>query len=503
MAATSGYPKGTGHVLPSCTDLGARTPGTGRAIIRPAQVPFARDLIPSRTSLARLGLERQWAAVVPLNDTERMRRISRSADLVFGQTNHGALHTYDAETGKLLWSASLGQYTPNAHPVSSNSFAVFGTSADVLLAMDRKTGRLIWKNSLGTIPTCGTVCDEDRVMVGTMNGRVDAFSLKEKLPKGETKIRTKPVQEWGWQTGGPIHTLPVIAEHMVAFGSSDGRAYVVMKNERTSLFRVRTGGAIGEGLGGYGTRALLIPSADNNLYAIDILTSNNLWTFSSGGPIEQAPLVAGEEIYCINQAGYLTQLDPATGNVRWSTLTQGARIEAVGATKIYLRSWSNDLYVIDRATGQVLADPAATRQRAGLNLRDYSLSMVNRYDDRLFFGTDSGMILCLRELGMTQPRPLRDPKALPFGYIPPGGIKPTPPPVPEPETTADKEKEKEEPPPAVEKPKPAPKAAPKAATPKAASKAARRRGAAAKAAAAKAAGEGEGQAPGDNSTPPP
>src|SRR5271157_4724625 len=108
-----------------------------------AQVPFARDLVPSRTSLARVGLERQWLAVVPLNDTERLLRISRSADLVFAQTNHGSLHTYDAQSGKLLWSASLGYDTPFARPVSSNSFAVFGTCSDLLVALDRNTGRLI------------------------------------------------------------------------------------------------------------------------------------------------------------------------------------------------------------------------------------------------------------------------------------------------------------------------------------------------------------------------
>ena len=368
-------------------------------------------------------------AVVPLNDTERMLRISRSADLLFAQTNHGSVHTYDAQSGKLLWSSSLGQLL-RFQPVSSNSYAVFGTSGDVLIALDRKTGRLVWKKSLGTIPTCGTVCDEDRVMVGTMDGRVDAYSLREKGPKGEMKIRTKPVQAWGWQTSGPVRTLPLPAEHVVALGSSDGRVYVVMNDERTSLYRVRTGGPIGEGLGSYGTRTLLIPSADNNLYAIDLLTSDALWTFSSGGPMDQAPVVAGEEIYCINQAGYLTLLDPATGNVRWNTLTQGAQFVAVGASRIYLRSWNKDLYIIDRASGQVLADPAATKQRAGLNLREFGLSMLNRFDDRLYLGTDSGMVVCLREIGATQPRLLRDPKALPFGYIPPEGIKPTPPPVP-------------------------------------------------------------------------
>ena len=62
--------------------------------------------------------------------------------------------------------------------------------------------------------------------------------------------------------------------------------------------------------------------------------------------------------------------------------------------------------------------------------------MLNRFDDRMYFATDSGMVVCLREIGATQPDLLRDPKALPFGYIPPEGIKKTPPPVPEGDTPA-------------------------------------------------------------------
>ena len=43
-----------------------------------AQMPFATNLIPARTSLERLGLERQWFIVVPLVETERLLRISRT-----------------------------------------------------------------------------------------------------------------------------------------------------------------------------------------------------------------------------------------------------------------------------------------------------------------------------------------------------------------------------------------------------------------------------------------
>ena len=77
--------------------------------------------------------------------------VSRSSDLLFAQTNEGGLHVYEAETGKHIWTASIGEHTPNARPVSSNSFAVFGTSADVLTALDRKTGRFLWRTRLGAI----------------------------------------------------------------------------------------------------------------------------------------------------------------------------------------------------------------------------------------------------------------------------------------------------------------------------------------------------------------
>jgi hypothetical protein len=183
----------------------------------------------------------------------------------------------------------------------------------------------------------------------------------------------------------------------------------------------------------------LIPSADSVLYAIDLLTAGNLWSFPSGAPIGQAPVVAGEDILVLNERGNLSQLDPATGSLRWTTPTQGGQFVSVSNSKIYLRSYNNDLYEIDRASGKVLADPAATLQRAGLNLREYGLSLLNRFDDRMYFGTNSGMIVCLREIGADRPQPLRDPKALPFGYIPPEGIKPAPRTAPPAETAAETE----------------------------------------------------------------
>jgi outer membrane protein assembly factor BamB len=391
-----------------------------------AQNPFPKDLIPTRTALGRLGLERQWVAIVPLHENERVMRISRSEELFFAQTNNGSLHTYDVNSGQHVWSADLGGFTPYPKPLASNSFAVFGATANILVALDRKTGRSLWKHPLPAIPTSGLACDEDHVLVGTAGGRVMSLLVRDKDVKGRTTIRSSPKEVWSWQTGGQIHTLPLPAQHVTAFGSSDGRAYVVLNDERTTLFRFRTGGPIADGLGAVGTRTLLVASGDHNLYAVDLLTSDVKWTFASGAPIEQAPMVAGNSIFVINELGNLSSVDPETGSPDWTTSTEGGPLLTVGATKLYLRSWAYDLMIVDRQTGHYVADPAATVQRAGLNLRELRLSFLNLFDDRLYFGCESGLVVCVREIGATEPRLLRDPKALPFGYIPPEGIKLTP-----------------------------------------------------------------------------
>ena len=56
----------------------------------------------------------------------------------------GHSHLSKPRPARLLWSAILGGSTPFARPVSSNSYMVFGTAADMLHALDRKTGRPIW-----------------------------------------------------------------------------------------------------------------------------------------------------------------------------------------------------------------------------------------------------------------------------------------------------------------------------------------------------------------------
>ena len=388
-----------------------------------AQSQASSVAVPSRTSLSRLGMERQWVTVAPIGGTEQILRISRGKDYLFVQTNQGMLHVYEAETGRPAWSTQIGERSAKALPISQNSYAVFATSANILTALDRGTGRTLWQQNLGTLPSSGTTADEEKVVVGLASGMLQCYDLKEEDGDRPAKIRSSPKLAWQLGTGGQILTRPLLGDRLVCFGSTDGKVYVHMRDEATSLYRVATGGPVGAELATHGTRTLLIPSADANLYAVDVLTSKVAWSFPSGFPISQGPVVSQDEIFVINDRGALSVVDPKTGEPRWTAGTDRAKLLGVSPTKVYLLSQDNDLIVVARDSGKVLLDAAATYQRAGLNLREFDLSFPERFDDRLFLASSSGVLICLREVGATTPRLLNDPNAKPFGYVPPEGIQ--------------------------------------------------------------------------------
>ncbi len=73
-------------------------------------------------------------------------------------------------------------------------------------------------------------------------------------------------------------------------------------------------------------------------------------------------------------------------------------------------------------------DPGETHLRAGLNLRDYDLDIVNRFNDRLYFANVVGNDRLPPRSGSGSACVCSGiPRRRPFGYIPPEGLKETPP----------------------------------------------------------------------------
>jgi outer membrane protein assembly factor BamB len=397
-----------------------------------AQLGLARSSIPTRTALERVGLERNWEGFVPVSATERLLLISVAENMFFAQTDRANFHAYDAETGRYLWGTNLGRSSLNAQPASVNSDRVFTTNFRTLFCLDRRTGRTVWKVDLEAAPSSPTAADEEHVVVGLANGKLVGYTIRDHS-KDKKPGRSAASNVFNWQTLKTITGRPIPADRVIAFGSEDGRAYVAQIEPKLLIFRFLTGGPIRASMGTLGTRTLLIPSMDHNLYAVDLYEGTTLWTHAAGAPIAQEPLVAEREIFLLNDEGDLASIDEETGQAKWTTSIRRGQILAVSPTRIYGRSLDGDLAYADRATGKLLALPRDTAERAGLNLRGFTLALTNHLNDRLYFATPSGYVISLREAGQLEPVPLRDPGRLPFGFLPDEEAE-TPPASPAPES---------------------------------------------------------------------
>ncbi len=376
---------------------------------------YGRNLIPTQavqldgqplTPLARVGLERAWYTAIPISRTERLMALSLSEGMLFAQTSDAGLYAYDAESGRFLWGVNLGERSSHALPVSANSREIFATAGETLFAIDRASGKIAWSRNLDSIPSSGTAASEDLVVVGLSSGKLATFGTSNRDPG------------FVWQTGGPLTSQPILAGPVVAFASQDDRVYVSVQDPPKLIYRYLTGGPISASLATHGARTLIVPSEDNNLYAIDLFTGDTRWTQTTGSAINQQPLVTSDEVFSINSRGKLDCVEAESGRRLWTLETGGGRLLAVAESKVFLMTGFNDLFVVDRRTGRMVADPRAVFEGAGLNLREYTVTPTNSLTGRLYLGTPSGLVLCLRELGQVQPVPLRDPSAPPFGFIP-------------------------------------------------------------------------------------
>lgn len=447
------------HLPLALLALGVLAPAT------PGQMIASPRILPSRAALDRLDLERAWFTAIPIQTgVERVLQASLADGLIFVQTTAAHLHTFEAESGRLIWSSSIGRATGQALDVAVNSRFVFATNANTLHCLDRGTGRPVWDIRLQSFAKSGTAATEELVMLGLENGQMIAYSL---VPPADSRYRRESGPPGGfaftWATNGPITSRPIPSEYVVAFASTAGKVYVARLNPEVLLSRSQPLGSIVADMATFGTgpdSTLLVPSMDNNLYSINLFTGNLNWAFTAGAPIRVEPLIGSgmmattqlvpesvEQVgpdgsrsrrtvnrpvttmqkapptaYVLNEAGVLHAVDIASGapQAGWSpygVVTGAETILTVGAARVYLQTRFGDLVIVDRATGALVAGQSATRERAGLDLREYTVPAVNELNDRIYLASPFGSLICLRERGALRPTPTRDPSEAPFGAL--------------------------------------------------------------------------------------
>lgn len=222
----------------------------------------------------------------------------------------------------------------------------------------------------------GLTADGEAVYVTLLDGKLYALN-----PDDGSEMWTFPPKserESGLGCAGPaqssagLFASPVLTEESVFVGGYDGQVYVLDKTSGAQQrFFPDQGKDTGQGLSGFfsvrenpaiiGSLALdgdtlYIPSASQNLYAVNVTNGVKQWSFQADNAIWATPLVTKDRIYVAAMDHHLYGLDKETGKEVWrpSFDAKGAipSTPALAEDTIYLCSLAGKVFAVDVDTGK-------------------------------------------------------------------------------------------------------------------------------------------------------
>jgi outer membrane protein assembly factor BamB len=334
-------------------------------------------------ALRRHNLVRQWYLQLPsLGQRERVTTLKVLEDLLLVQTNKGQIHCLDAETGKVQWSAVVGRGDTEAYPPAVTPDFVYVVSGDTLAALDRAKGGILWTRTLPGVATAGPGANDSYVYVHVSDHRIYAVSLKDDLGRKFTK---RPVA-WFLQADGALENPPIVLDDRVAIISSAGTVYALPHDSRRLFYRFYTQAKNSAPLATLGS-LLYVATTDYDLFAIELHDGRMKWRFPSGFPIHAKPIPFVDHVYVTPLGAGLYCLSNENGRVQWFN-PHATRVIAVSQSHVYAADRINNFLILSRQDGHELASWLAPA---------FTISTDNQFTDRIYIGTETGLLVCLRE----------------------------------------------------------------------------------------------------------
>jgi outer membrane protein assembly factor BamB len=294
----------------------------------------------------------------------------------YATSERGLVHALDGETGKTLWTTSLGNPRyPTTNAAANDKFVGVcnGSTLYVLLASD---GSLVWTRSAISSPGAGPALSTDLIFVPMVTGQIESFLLED--PSRPVKI---------YQSFGRAMVQPVVSANSVAWPTDKGNLYVGMANDSGVRFRMQAGDAIVSAPAFLEPDKVFVTSLDGYLYCVSEARGNMVWRFTTGEPISHSPVVLGESVYAITDRGNLFAIDANTAQEQWMT-PNIRRYIAGNDQRLYCLDPRGDLVVLDRATGSLVGTIAAGQ---------LDVPILNTQTDRIILASATGLVQCFRE----------------------------------------------------------------------------------------------------------
>lgn len=347
------------------------------SLLSAGEVHAQFNYLMSQQAAGRIGLERAWFARV---EREPIAMTYHSGRL-YVQTDKAVVHAIDAETGRTLWSAEVGNPLHPSLPPAANEQYVAAINGSYLYLLDANTGGFLWRRQCVGSPSSGAALSKTHAFVPMLNGVVEGFPLD-----GAIAI------PWTYRSIGHTYVQPVVTAKTISWTTDRGYLYVGGVESLGIRFRLEAAGGI-ESRPAYWTPYFYATSHDGFLYAVHEKTGRTAWKFSTGDRIAHPPVVINDRIYVTPDIGGLFCLDTNLGNQVWY---------AVGISK-FLAASPTRIYAMDRQGRMVALDAKNGGLLGWLPIPGMTLQMINSHTDRIYLANDSGLIECLREKQLPEP----------------------------------------------------------------------------------------------------
>jgi len=393
-----------GIIKGSLVCVGCFLVGSGSVLAQRSSVDSA---LPSQRMLGRAGLVRSWWGQATLNPSrDKVRYLTADEENVYVQSSGGVVTSFDSETGRKLWAVQLGRRDQHSFAVVANDDYALVATGLKLYAVNKFTGDLEWELDLPQHPSTSPEIDDDQVYIACLDGSVYAFDLRtihqlyneNLLPQwSHHSLR------WRFKAGKEIANPPISSGRVVNFVSQDGSLYSISTDERNLIFQFQTDRPASTALA-RSNGNLFMASADFNFYCVDMENGQVRWEFVTGLPVYKTPRVIGNSVYLVAERGGMFCLNTQTGRQRWWN-PKATEFLASSAQLLYTSDRLGNVLIISRDDGASLAS---------LPLRHFPVRVSNNRTDRMYIGTESGKIVCIREEEITFPLYHLNPESRPL-----------------------------------------------------------------------------------------
>ncbi len=301
---------------------------------------------------------------------------------IYVVSDSGAVQAIDGETGRTRWSTYVGspQYPTDAPAANDDYVAV--VNGTHLYVLNQSTGSIAWRRQTQGAPGAGPAVSDDRVFVPMAGGTIESYLT--------TDGRQPP---WIFKARGRAVVQPVVVGTGVAWPTDNGDLYVAEANLTGIRYRLETHQSIVARPTALPPNRLVIVSTDGYAYCIHEGSGSLLWRFSTGEPIVKPAVAIGDAVFVVTSDDNLFRLSADTGLEQWWA-PRIREVISASPSRVYCLGDTGQLIIFDMATGGRLG---------AVSTEQLDVRMVNFLTDRIFLGSSTGVIQCLREVGAEWP----------------------------------------------------------------------------------------------------